>query len=215
MSFSHKLTPYIFAVMAIPTNSLHEWKAEQFSKTPKNEVASSIKGLHIKIKNSASPLIYPLKSNTKITGFRISGDFRGLPKFDNNEVQGKKGSDDYALRLGFVIPGDKKLTGLKKVFAAEWVKRLFDLVKDNSGLDSIQFYNVTQNKNQLGQQRTHPSSELLHENFFAFVNYSGPFTYELRFKKELDVAAIWISIDGDDTKSSYEVTISQLELFME
>lgn len=215
MKWTDNLKSFLLATIVIPTNNLTDWKIEQFSNIPKNEVTASSKGLLIKVNKSAAPLIFPLKTNAKISGFKVSGNFSGLPKLAKPSQQGDKGFDDYPLRVGFVIPGEKRHSGLKKVFAAEWVKRLFELVQDRSGLDSVRFYNVTQNLNQLGQERTHPSSELLHENFFAFVKNSGPFTYEQRFKKELDIAAIWISIDGDDTKSSYEVTISQLELFVE
>ncbi len=209
---TEKLKSFLFAIVVIPTTALEEWKVEQFSSVPRNEVTVSSKGLIVKINQSAGPLIFSLNTKTKITGFKIRGDFQGLPKLTKPSLQGEKGFDDYPLRLGFVIPGEKRLSGLKKLFAAEWVKRLYEQVKEGSGIDSVRFFNVTQNPNQVGRGRTHPASDLLQEEFFAEAKAAGPFSFEHQLKLPIDAVAVWISIDGDDTKSSYDVLISSLEL---
>ncbi len=203
---------FLFAALVIPTTNLSEWKIEQYSSVPKNEITTSAKGLLIRVNGSAGPLIYPLKEKRKISGFKVSGEFLGLPKLTNSSLQGEKGFDDYPLRLGFVIPGEKRLSGLKKMFAAQWVKSLYEQVQDETGLDSIRFFNVTQNSKQVGQKRVHPASDLFQEEFFAEVKRPGAFTYELKFKQPIETVAVWISIDGDDTKSVFEVLISSLEL---
>lgn len=212
MKWNDGVKSFLFAATVLPTTNLTDWKIEQFSRVPKNEVTASAKGLLIRINGSAGPFIYPLKAKTKITGFKISGEFLGLPKFANSSLQGEKGFDDYPLRVGFVVPGEKRLSGLKKMFAAQWVKRLYEQVQDGAGLDSVRFYNVTQNTKQVGQTRIHPSSNLLQEEFFAEVKRSGHFSYEFQFKQPIETVAVWISIDGDDTKSAFDVLISNLEL---
>lgn len=215
MSFSKYFRSLTLAALVIPTQDLKDWKIEQFSKIPKNDIAASAAGLKIKVEKSASPLVYPLSTNKKIIGFKMKGEFFGLPQFKDPLLQGEKGFDDYPLRIGFVIRGEKQLTGLKKLLAANWVKNLYALVQDGSGLDSVQFYNVTQNEKQLGKQRTHPKTDLFLETFFEVIRTPGAFVYEYRFQSPKDVAAVWISVDGDDTKSSYEVLISQFELNMD
>ena len=207
-----KIKPFLFAAIVIPTNNLNNWKIEQFSSIPKNEITISSRGLLIKVHNSAGPLIFPFKSKSKISGFKIVGEFMGLPKFMNPLLQGEKGFDDYPLRVGFVVPGKRKLSGIKKMFAAQWVKHLYEQVPDEAGLDSVRFFNVTQNSKQLDQERTHPNSDLLYEYFFVEVKSVGLFTYEFKFKQPIEVVAVWISIDGDDTKSKFEVLISSIEL---
>ncbi|MGE3758684.1 MAG: hypothetical protein AB7H97_13055 [Pseudobdellovibrionaceae bacterium] len=212
MKWNDGIKSFLFAAMVIPTTNLTDWKIEQFSRVPKNEVTASAKGLLIRINGSAGPLIYPLKAKEKISGFKVTGEFFGLPKLTKPLLQGEKGFDDYPLRLGFVIPGEKKLSGFKKAFAAQWVKRLYEQVKDGTGLDSVHFYNVTQNSNQVGQTRIHPASDLFHEEFFAKVKSAGPFSYEFQFRQPIEAVAVWISIDGDDTNSTFDVLISDLEL---
>lgn len=212
MNWTKSFQSFLLAAIVIPTNSLKDWKTEKFSSVPKNETTASPNGLLIQVKSSAGPLIFPLKSKIKIVGFKIRGEFQGLPKISNPSLQGEKGSDDYPLRLGFIIPGEKKLSGFKKMIAARWVKNLYEQVKDGTGIDSIHFFNVTQNHQQVGKTRTHPASELFQEEFFAEVKHSGPFAYDFQFEKPIEAIAVWLSIDGDDTKSTFDVFISNLEL---
>ncbi len=203
---------FLFATLVVPTTHLNAWKSEKFSNVPKNETTVSPQGLLIRVNSSAGPLIYPLKSKIEILGFKVRGEFKGLPNMTNPSLQGETGFDDYALRLGFVLPGDKKLSGFKKLIAAQWVKNLYEQVKGEAGIDSVHFFNVTQNPKKVGQIRTHPGSDLFKEEFFVEVKKSGPFEYDLQFKKPIEAIAVWLSIDGDDTKSVYDVLISSLEL---
>lgn len=202
----------MFAVLVIPTEKLDGWRTEKFSNIPSNEVSASGNGLLVRVRKSASPLIFPLKSPLKILGFKITGEFRGLPKFSDTSKQGQKRSDDYALRVGLIIPGEKRLSGVKKFFASQWVKQLYSQVPSGLGLDHVHFFNVTQNPSQAGKSRVHPASDLMREEFIALAEKNGPFTYEYSLKQPLEAVAVWISIDGDDTKSEYEVLLSRMEL---
>lgn len=202
----------IFAALVVPVqNSLH-WEQETYSHVPPNKVSFSRDGVLVQVNKSASPLIYAFDSAKKVIGFHVRGEFRGLPKLEDVQQQGKKRFDDYALRVGFVVPGDKRLGGLEKIFAPAWVAHLFSKVPDGRGLSHIQFFNATQNPSQVGTERTHPSSELIHESFFTHIEHDGNFDYAYSFAESLDASALWISIDGDDTKSTFDVLISSLEI---
>ena len=206
---------FVFAIMIIPTTSTIDWKSEKYSSIPKNEVSTSDKGLFVKVDSSAGPLIFPLKSKITIYGFKVTGEFLGLPALADPKFQGQKGFDDYPLRIGFVVPGEKKLSGFKKLLAPQWVKRVYEQAPEGTGVDSIRFFNVTQNSSQLRQTRIHPSTDLIHEDFFAVVSKAGPFDFDISFKQPIESIAIWISIDGDDTKSKFDVLISRIELKLE
>ena len=200
------------AVIMIPLQNSGEWKQETYSKIPKNEVAFSTDGLLVKVDKSASPLIFPLQPVKNVERFRISGDFRGLPKISTSSIQGSKGEDDFALRIGFVIPGQNRLSGLKRFFAPAWITGIYSAIPSDSGIERVQFFNVTQSRTLLGRSRIHPSSELISEEFFALAERDGPFDYSYDFKEPIETAAIWISIDGDDTKSKFDVLIRQMEI---
>lgn len=155
--------------------------------------------------------MYPFGKKITLSGFKIVGTFKGLPFFKDIKKQGSKGHDDFPLRIGFIIPGDKKMTGIKRFFAADWVKRLYEQVPAGTGLEKVLFFDVTQDPDQVGKMRIHPSSDLIQEYFFAFVSGVGPFIYEFKFKEPIESVATWISIDGDDTNSTFDVLISQIE----
>lgn len=202
----------IFAALVIPTQSMKGWHLEAYSRIPSNEVATSEKGMLIHVQKSASPLMYQLPTTEHLTGFKVSGEFRGLPKLPITASEGEKGADDFALRIGFIVPGEKKLSGVKRLLAPQWIKRLYEQVPPGLGLDSIHFFNVTQNVKKVGQERVHPKSDLILENFFAAAETPGPFSYTHTLKKPIDAIAIWVSVDGDDTKSEYDVLLAKLEL---
>ncbi len=202
----------LIAAIVIPTHSLSGWRLEKFSHIKPNAVTANKAGLTIKVASSASPLIYKLDSPVRVAAFRVSGEFQGLPHFSDVSKQGKKDFDDYALRVGFVVPGSKTLTGIKRFFAADWVKHLYSELPKGVGLDYIQFFDVAQDRSQLGEVRVSSSSKLIHEKVFAVVNKPGPFDYHYKLSPPIKSAAIWLSIDGDDTKSKFTVVIDHFEL---
>lgn len=205
-------TRVMLAVLVIPTSQITCWNTEKFSGIEANGVTVSKNGILVTVRKSASPLIYDFKSELKIKGFTVSGEFLGLPHFADVSKQGTSDQDDFPLRIGFIVPGEKRLSGFKKIFASDWVKNLYKRVPPGAGLDHIQFFNVTQNEKQVGQERIHPKSELIHEKFFAVVKTLGAYKFTYTLDMPISAIALWISIDGDDTKSDYDVLISELSL---
>jgi hypothetical protein len=199
-------------MVIIPLTFQGAWNLESYSKIPPNIVTFSSSGMAIKVNQSASPIVYSFGKEKIISELIISGEFKGLPKFTDTSLQGQKKFDDYALRIGLIVSGEKRLSGIKKIFSPEWIKRIYASIPSDSGIDYVQFYNVTQNQALLNSSRIHPTSDLIHENFFAFVKEDGHFNYSIKMDSPKIILGLWISVDGDDTKSSYEVDISKIEL---
>ncbi|MFN9066395.1 MAG: hypothetical protein ACK5V3_04155, partial [Bdellovibrionales bacterium] len=114
-----------------------------------------------------------------------------------------------------VAVGSKFLSGPKRWLAADWVKKLFDLAPAGVGLDKIYFYNFTNRNELMNQTRPHPKSDLIIETLSFFQETEGPFSVKKTFTSPIYTAALWISIDGDDTKSDYETHISEISLVTE
>lgn len=204
---------FFSGIIVIPLSMQGNWKIESYSSIPSNKVIFSNRGISVKVNKSASPMIYSFSKSITLKSFHIEGEFLGLPKFLDLTNQGNAGFDDYPLRIGFVLSGNKKLSFLQRTFAPKWIKNLYADLPADIGLDYIQFYNVTQNKVQLGLSRVHPLSDVLHEKFFALIEKNGKFSYDINFEAPKDVSGLWISIDGDDTQSEFEVNINKLDLF--
>jgi hypothetical protein len=200
-------------VLALPVQDLSKWNQEAFSKKKSNQFAVENGALLVSVKKSASPLFFQLTEKKNIKGFKVVGEFRGLPQFKDPLLQGTKGSDDYPFRLGLVVPGTKTLSGIYKFVAAKWVQRIYSLLPKAAGLDRIEFFNVSQNNKELGLRRTHYSSDLIKESIVQIQNTPGPFTLEHTFPQPIEALAIWISIDGDDTQSEFDVLLSSIQIF--
>lgn len=203
---------FFLGIIVIPLSNQGNWKLDTYSKIPPNVVSFSKSGISIKIHNSASPLIYSFDHPKIINKISISGEFKGLPKFLDYSLQGQKGFDDYPLRIGLILVGNSKLSTFQKYISPEWIKKLYDDIPNDQGISYVQFYNVTQNPAQVGTNRVHPTSDLLHENFFAYIKESGKFSYDIKIDTPKKISGIWINSDGDDTHSEYEVDIFNLQI---
>lgn len=182
-----------------------KWTELQFSQIPPNKVEFNTSSIGVSVEASASPLIYRLDRVTEITGFAVSLVLTGeLPKQSGFE-------EDSFFRLGFVVIGENRLGTMGKLFAPKWVRQLFDLAPPDTGLDKIYFYNVVTAPDQLGTERIHPKSKYMYEKPIA-VKIPGSNEFKYTFEKSLKTAALWISIDGDDTKSKFTTTIKNITL---
>ncbi len=204
----HRIIP-LLAVLVIPLEQ-KGWTEISFGKIPVNKVTYSSQALNIQVKNSASPLVYKLDQLTKIKSFeialRFSGDIKSAPAES-------KWEEDSLFRIGFVAAGDKTLSGVKKLFAPDWVKKLFALAPEGIGLDKIYFFNLGRTASQMGLSRAHPKSELMKEEVVAVRNAGeSPLKITKTLNPPIPTAALWISIDGDDTNSEFQTVIENITL---
>jgi hypothetical protein len=202
-----KLTSLLFALMAIPVGTKEGWTELSFKKLTPNTVTVENNALKVSVDKSASPLVYKLDSIKKVKSIEAEVSFDG----DVNETK-HKWNEDSVFRLGLVVEGEKKLTGVRKYLAADWVLKLFSLAPEESGLDKIYFYNIGKAPAELNQQRIHPKSELLSEEIVAIRKDESTMKIKKQFSLAVPTMALWISIDGDDTKSKFSTTIKKITL---
>lgn len=207
-----KMKKILNGLFIIPLSLNSSWHIEKYSKLKNNDVSFLNGSLNIKVDSSASPIIYTLNKSGNYSGFNIKGAFLGLPKFSDYSTQGKKGFDDYPLRVGFIVKGETRPNYFQKLVFPEWLKKIYSTLPSDSGIKIVEFYNVTQNPLSLNTSRIHPSSSLLKENYFALVKDATNFDYKVVFREPLNVSAVWISVDGDDTRSQFEVVINSFSL---
>lgn len=183
------------------------WLVLAYNKIPANKVDFIRNSLSIQVAKSAGPIVYKLKNTEKISGFVVKGTFKGKKELELNEFD-----EDSILRFGLVATGRQTLSGIKRFLAADWVKKLFALASDGTGLDKIYFYNITNRKELLGKSRSHPKSELIYESAFLLLDKEGPFEMAVNLPQPIEIAAIWISVDGDDTQSEFVTMISDIAI---
>lgn len=191
-----------------------QWHSLQYRSIPPNTVQFSKDHILIKVKNSASPLIYPMTNNPlSLTGIAIEGQIDRLIHITTPDQQGKDGLDDFILRMGLVLIGHNRLNWLKRQIAPKWIIKMHDLAPANQGIDHIYFLSAVQSSNLLNVQRTHPLSQYIKEHYVWLMNKPGDFSYSYRFQIPKQTVALWISSDGDDTQSEFNLTIKKISLF--
>lgn len=207
-----KLNALVLAgAVALPLQQTENWQLLEYNRLNANDVTFTREGMMVKVDQSASPIIYPLDKPKSVSRVTVAGNLSNLLNLPSN-TQGQKGHDDFSLKVGLVVAGDKTLNPLQKLVSAKWIKRLFDLAPPGTGVDRIYFLNAVQEKNLLGQQRQHPLSDLIYENNVWLLDQSGDFSLSYELESPQEVIAVWLSIDGDDTRSRYTTTINSLVL---
>lgn len=200
------------ANLILPLGEPQNWKSITYGKIPANTITSVVGSLNINVKKSASPLVYKFENPIRLNSIRFAGVWTGNLNIPSALKQGSKGADDFVLRIGLVVAGDKRLNFIQKKLAPDWVKQLHDLAPSGSGIDRIHFLVLTQDNQLKGTQRKHPLSDLLLEDYISSSDKPERFTAEKNFLEGLEVLGLWISADGDDTKSTFTVEIDQLEI---
>ena len=196
--------------LSVPVHDSAGWENLHYRRLAANQVEFTPGGVRIMVRASASPLIYPLSAPRRVSKasvrLRVSGTLATPP-------DGEKWDEDSRFRLGFVVSGDKRLSVWSKAAAPAWVKRLFSLAPKNGGIDRIVFLMLGRSPAKVGDTRRHPSSELIEERIAWSVDKEkGELKLDAVLDPPLAASALWISVDGDDTRSSYEVLVESIEL---
>ncbi len=199
----------LFASVALPLpvkESSPQWKIYRYDDLPPNHFEFGPQGLRVGVDKSVSPLVYVFPQRTTVKGFRLEADFRGLPIRADSK---RDDYDDKALRVGVIVPGRLKPTFLERMIMPKWTNDLIQSVSAE-GLEKIYYFSLatanTKNLSRVVYSRFHE------EKVVDVLAAPGPYDKTIDFGRSFEAAAVWLSIDGDDTKSSYEVLIKRLDL---
>jgi hypothetical protein len=198
---------FLRAEVTVPLEE-SKWTALSFNNIPQNKLNFSDNKIKVSVQSSASPLVYKLDTPIDVNSFSVQLKIDGRM---NESSEESKFEEDSYYRMGLVVLGENKLGALGRAFAPKWVLKLFELAPEGVGLDKIYFYNLGNNKKLLNKERIHPSSKYMFERIIEIVKEDQiQFKYEP--EKPLKTAALWISIDGDQTKSTFNVEIQKIIL---
>ncbi len=200
------------AATEIPVSDLQRWTSLSFSSIPANTVSVEDGNLHISVNKSASPLVYKLDEPLAVMSLAVKARWSGKLNIPQGAVQGEAGADDFILKLGIVEAGDRTLNWLQRRIAANWIQQLFKLAPKGTGIERINFLSTTQQQKLLGSRRTHPLDDLLYETRVTYLESPGEFEMVYQFEEPVVVLGLWISSDGDDTGSSFDLTIDRITL---
>lgn len=182
-----------------------------FRHIPLTTATTTRSGLRFVVDKSAGIVVYRLPKPMRLARVRAEGRVDGVLNV-TAAVQGAKGADDHAFKLGLVESGDRRPTMMERWFAPPWLKRLFALAPERGGIGGIWFLNVGVSTAQIGRNRTHPANDLLHERFVSAPDSGGRFAIDEAVTGRAPILALWLTADGDDTGSRYTVVVHQIDL---
>jgi hypothetical protein len=203
----------VLAMILIPLEESSQWKPFLFSNVAPNKVEFQDKQLKISVNNSASPLLYALKKPLWLESFlvkaKIEGDF---PELKCSGVQGFKKCDDFILRFGLIVQGEKRLNWIQRQLAPEWLVEMEKQVPKAMGIEKVRFYSTCRQKKRLNEIRKHYMSSKFEEECITFLEGSKEFQLQKKLAQPVKVIGLWVGSDGDDLNESFELKIEAIQL---
>ena len=189
------------------------WRVLSYGKGKQNVVSEQSQGLKIAVDDSAGLMIFGFHQVKRYSGIRFQSLVDDLVKIKPRKRQGSRGADDYVLRVGLIFTGNRKLSAMEKRLAPAWVKELVGLYPEGYGIGGLRLYNVENGRGSGWTRRIHPSGRgLVEERRVLLLKNPGKIDPQITFENPLEVCGLWISCDGDDTDSNFNVLISQIEM---
>ena len=183
---------------------LAKWNKVKYEKIKENTVIQTENGLKVSVNNSSSALVYKFDKPTSVKEVYIKAELNGKINY-GQKIPGSEKADDFPLRLGFILKGKNKLNFFQKAIAPNWLAELNEISSSAGGLDKI-YSLVFYSEKPDFEKREHPLSPYFFEEVGGrFINSKLKGKYS--FSTEKEIIGLWLSSDGDDTHSSYEVII--------
>lgn len=191
--------------LSLDPKDCHHISFEDIDST-KYEYDAKHKVLTAKVKQSSSILVIPFESvqNIKHVTFtwKVSGQ---LPPVDLVKLKEKEG-DDAVLRIGLLLHGDPPLFSFT---APAWLKKVSNILKHPS--DKLLYFVAGLSKEGLAWKS--PYSDTIEQISVNTVSAKEEWQISSHiFKTPKKVVGVWIIVDGDDTKRSFQTKLKNLKI---
>lgn len=193
---------------AIPLQN-GSWTQQHFDDIPANTVHFSTHTLAINVAKSAGLLCHRLKTPQHLQNISIEASIHGHIQIPNGKAQGNKETDDFLLRLALITQGNHRLSGFQKLFASNWIKSLYHL-SDDSSIGKIRLYQLASHPLQafnFRQQNPH-----FEQHIQWSIDDKEHLKLDLKLNDNSKIIAICLISDGDQTQSTFRVSIQKIVL---
>ncbi|NCN28200.1 hypothetical protein GW915_11555, partial [bacterium] len=206
---SHSIGTLAHELLLIPAPELESnWLRLRYSNIPATDYKFSDGTLTIRVDKSASPLLYPFKEPAKLKNIRLKGHMLAAAKL-------KPDKDDFVLRMGPALEGNRRLNAVQRMLAPQWIKELDKLAKAKGRkLGRLDLSLVaSESTTQTWKQRQHPDTDLIDEKIVLKAGGIGPFDLNLSYPETSPPSlGLWIGSDGDNSGAQFSLRIDELLL---
>ena len=204
---------WLFAFFLVPLESSQDWHQYNFKNIAPNVISHSSSGLKISVNQSASPLIFVFPKALSPQSLEIDAVFNGdLKIIPPNKSQGFKEHDDFLLRVGIIIEGRDRLNWFQRQLAPSWLADMEKMLPNNKGIDKVYFLTSCRQKKLLNKVRRHVLNTKLVEECVAYIKQNGSFKLKKSWSNSPKILGLWISSDGDDSQSRFEILIEKIKI---
>ena len=163
--------------------------------------------LQIDVNNSASFLMQAFDHIKPVNRVYFEWRSEGLPQTKNAKHEEQREGDDAVFKLGLLL---KSEDSLPNPFIPSWMKHVESLLKFPS---ENMIYLVANAKHETGKKWVNPYNKRVNMiSIDGITDKQGWQHTSYQFETPVDVVAIWLMSDGDNTDSRFTVHIKNIRI---
>lgn len=163
--------------------------------------------LQIYVDDSASFLMKPFENIKKVSQVKFKWRSKGAPKIKNAQHEEQRVGDDAVFKLGLLLEGKDSFPN---PLLPSWMKRVEKLLKYPS---ENMIYLVVGAKHATGEQWANPYNKRVTMIAIDSVkDNQGWQQSSYHFEMPVNVVALWLMSDGDNTDSKFTVFIKDINI---
>jgi hypothetical protein len=178
-----------------------------FSRIPANEVTVSDETIRLNVNHSASFLMASFDKVRPVSAVSIRWRSKGRPAVLDRAHEEQKAGDDAVVKLGLLLRSDE--SGFRP-FLPAWMQRVQSKLKYPS---QYMYYLVADSRHSAGERWLSPYNRRI--TMLSMHNTGqddGWNISEMQLDMPLEVVAVWLMADGDNTGSAFTTEVSSIEL---
>ncbi|MCI0535508.1 MAG: hypothetical protein L0Z50_09780 [Verrucomicrobiales bacterium] len=207
---NHFANGWVALSLLLPLGQPDAWHPVEFKKISVNVTAFATNSMTFRVENSASALVSPVTNAPRVTRLYVMGHVEGAWR----SVAEKRFSrtDDMVLRVGLVESGPRRLNGFEQRVAPDWLKEFFRLMPAHAGIAKVHFFNVSARQGTEEREPPRSGRQLVVEQVVTTPEADGRFEFTCPLPQPMKAIAVWLGADGDDSHSSFVVTVERVEI---
>jgi hypothetical protein len=179
----------------------------EFGRIPANEVTISDGMVTFNVMESASFLMQGFDKVMPVKKVDMSWKSEGVPSLRDAEQEKQKAGDDAVVKLGLLLRAEKERF---KPFLPAWMKQVREGLSYPS---EMMIYLVADSRHAAGQRWLNPYNErITMVSMLDAQAGDGWYRSSIEFDEPVEVVAIWLMADGDNTGSSFVTTVREIVL---
>ena len=179
----------------------------EFSRINSNRHSFSDQQLKIEVDDSASFLMKPFVTVRQVKQVSVTWRSTGEPEIKNSKHEGQREGDDAVFKIGLLLSGEDSFPN---PFLPSWMKRVDELLNHPS--DNM-IYLVANAKHKSGEQWINPYNKRVAMIAMDDVaTDKGWHVSSYIFETPVNVVAVWLMADGDNTDSRFTVDIKSISV---